>query len=204
MAAAVGEWVVPGMRLGSASDYEPGQGSYVRGAHLYASVVGVAEQRPGSARPSLHVVAPRPAPVHPAIGSRATARVTRITARHAAAEILCVGGAPVREAFSGIIRAQDVRAADIDSVCVGACFRPGDVVEAEVISLGDARSLYLSTAREELGVVYARSAAGAPMTAAGTDRMLCPLTRSYEQRKVAKAPEAQQEAQAQAQAQAPQ
>ena len=27
------------------------------------------------------------------------------------------------------------------------CFRPGDVVRAEVISLGDARSYYLSTAK---------------------------------------------------------
>ena len=36
------------------------------------------------------------------------------------------------------------------------CFRPGDVVRAEVLSLGDARSYYLSTAEPELGVVRAR------------------------------------------------
>ena len=41
-----------------------------------------------------------------------------------------------------------------------ACFRPGDLVRAEVIGLGDARSYYLSTAKNELGVVYAKSAAG--------------------------------------------
>lgn len=41
-----------------------------------------------------------------------------------------------------------------------ACFRPGDLVRAEVIGLGDARSYYLSTAKNDLGVVYAKSAAG--------------------------------------------
>ena len=41
------------------------------------------------------------------------------------------------------------------------CFRPGDVVLAEVISLGDARTYYLSVARNDLGVIYATSVAGA-------------------------------------------
>ncbi len=62
------------------------------------------------------------------------------------------------------------------------CFRPGDIVRAEVLSLGDARcaalavtfpryvgtlkgpcfvhrSYFLTTAKNELGVVYAKSAA---------------------------------------------
>ena len=34
-------------------------------------------------------------------------------------------------------------------------------MRAEVVSLGDARSYFLSTARNELGVVYARSVEGA-------------------------------------------
>jgi hypothetical protein len=52
------------------------------------------------------------------------------------------------------------------ALCCGAqvvmheCFRPGDVVRAEVLSLGDSRSFYLTTAKNELGVVYAKSLAG--------------------------------------------
>lgn len=34
-------------------------------------------------------------------------------------------------------------------------------MRASVVSLGDARSYYLSTAQNELGVVYAKSVAGA-------------------------------------------
>lgn len=40
------------------------------------------------------------------------------------------------------------------------CFRPGDVVRAKVLSLGDARSYYLTTAANSLGVVHAKSLAG--------------------------------------------
>jgi len=54
-----------------------------------------------------------------------------------------------------------VRATEVDKVELAACFRPGDLVRAEVASLGDARSYFLATARNELGVVYAKSVEGA-------------------------------------------
>lgn len=46
-------------------------------------------------------------------------------------------------------------------VQIQASFRPGDVVRAEVLSLGDARSYHLTTAKNHLGVVHAKSVAGA-------------------------------------------
>ena len=39
-------------------------------------------------------------------------------------------------------------------------FRPGDLVRAQVVSLGDSRSYFLSTARNDCGVVYAKSTSG--------------------------------------------
>jgi exosome complex component CSL4 len=63
-------------------------------------------------------------------------------------------------------------------------FRPGDVIHAEVISLGDARSYYLSTAKEELGVIMATSDAGATMVPVSWKEMQCPLTTLKEARKV--------------------
>ena len=53
-----------------------------------------------------------------------------------------------------------MRAAEIDKVQIASCFRPGDVVKAEVVSLGTSRDYYLSTAQNHLGVVYAKSLAG--------------------------------------------
>lgn len=39
-------------------------------------------------------------------------------------------------------------------------FRPGDLVRAQVVSLGDSRSYFLSTASNDCGVVYAKSTSG--------------------------------------------
>ncbi|XP_057801910.1 uncharacterized protein LOC131017191 [Salvia miltiorrhiza] len=84
-------------------------------------------------------------------------------AKMASADIVCVGPKSVREKFTGIIRQQDVRATEIDKVEMHSSFRPGDIVKALVLSLGDARAYYLSTAKNELGVVSAENVAGATM-----------------------------------------
>ena len=65
------------------------------------------------------------------------------------------------------------------------CFRPGDVVTAKVISLGDAQSYYLSTAEDTLGVVYAESEGGKELVPASWTEMVCAETGVKELRKVA-------------------
>lgn len=56
--------------------------------------------------------------------------------------------------------AANSRLTERDKIKMGECFRLGDIVKAKVLSLGDARSYYLSTAANELGVVYATSEDG--------------------------------------------
>ncbi|CAD6888757.1 unnamed protein product [Tilletia controversa] len=65
--------------------------------------------------------------------------------------------------FTGVIRAQDVRATEKDKIRLADCFRVGDIVRASVISLGDARSYFLSTAENRLGVIYAVSSSAPPI-----------------------------------------
>ena len=113
--------------------------------------------------------------------------MTKVNPRFATVDIVAVNGVPCREPFRGTIRSvcrnenvpasrswlnharvhdahahrvQDIRATEKDKVQVYRSFRPADVVLAEVISLGDARSYLLSTARNELGVIFAESEAG--------------------------------------------
>ena len=93
--------------------------------------------------------------------------------------ISVVDGIPLApgEEFTGVIRTQDVRATEKDRVKIGECFRGGDVVRGLVVSvtrslrvvanlflpkmsLGDARSYFITTARNDLGVVFATSEAG--------------------------------------------
>ncbi|MCO5576561.1 hypothetical protein L7F22_030373 [Adiantum nelumboides] len=112
--------------------------------------------------------------------------VGKVMAKSALVDIVCVGSRAVKEKFSGILRQQDVRATEIDKVEMYNCFRPGDIIKAEVLSLGDARSYVLTTAKNELGVVYATSVAGAKMVPVSWQEMMCPLTNQKEPRKVAK------------------
>lgn len=58
---------------------------------------------------------------------------------------------------------QDIRATEVDKTEVAKSLRPGDIIRARVISLGDSTQYFLSTAENELGVRWAKSAAGAIM-----------------------------------------
>jgi len=122
----------------------------------------------------------------PENGAIVTGRVTRINMRMATVEILCVGNKPVQSPLTGIIRARDVRAFDVDNVEIYKCFRPGDIVRAVVLSRGDARNYYLSTAKNELGVIAAVGRAGVLMVPISWEQMQCPITKAKEFRKVAK------------------
>ncbi len=216
---AAGAVVVPGQRVGHAEDNAAGEGTYVRGSHIYASVLGrrrllspaeAQRWREGlnageEALPPLNgedagksVVIVEKAGGRggfggggggwvPRAGDVVTGVVVRVTPRVAAVNIACVGRRALPETFSGIVRSQDVRATATEQVELYKAFRPGDVVRAEVLSLGDARSYFLSTGRNDLGVVSAtHSVSGAAMVPLSWNMMMCPKTNMTEPRKVAK------------------
>ncbi|XP_062144367.1 uncharacterized protein LOC133851802 [Alnus glutinosa] len=186
------EVVTPGEVLGKASDVKAGRGAYVAPHNnlVYASLTGfrrtVSPPPDQDQRPTVEVTHLKAHGVIPEPGSVVLARVTKVMAKMASADIMCVGPKSVREKFTGIIRQQDVRATEIDKVDMHLSFRAGDIVRALVLSLGDARAYYLSTARNELGVVSAESTTGATMVPISWTEMQCPLTAQIEHRKVAK------------------
>lgn len=97
------------------------------------------------------------------------------------------------EKFKGVIRSVDVRSVNRDQVNTWDCFQPGDIVRAEVISLGDGINYYLSTAKDYLGVVLARSfgdangmGSGKIMYALDWETMVVSETGNLEKRKCAK------------------
>lgn len=112
--------------------------------------------------------------------------MTKVNPRAATVKIVCVDDVPLGNDFPGLIRQLDVRQTQVDEVEIYKCFRPGDIVRAKVISLGDKKSYYLSTAQNELGVIFAKSVAGATMVPISWDLMQCPKTKMTEHRKVAK------------------
>ncbi|KAI5304932.1 hypothetical protein KEM56_005664 [Ascosphaera pollenicola] len=88
--------------------------------------------------------------------------------------------------FSATIRREDVRAVEKDKIVMEEMFRVGDIVRASVISLGDQSSYYCSTARNEFGVVMARSEEGNMMFPVSWREMRDAVTGRSELRKVAK------------------
>lgn len=88
--------------------------------------------------------------------------------------------------FQGLLRREDVRAVEKDRVVMDEMFRVGDIIRGIVISLGDQSFYYLSTARNDLGVVLARSAGGDMMFPASWREMRDCVTGVGEARKVAR------------------
>jgi len=122
----------------------------------------------------------------PEVNSTVLCRVTRITPRQATVAILVVGETVLDGEWQGLIRTQDVRATEKDKVKIFESFRPGDIVRAVVISLGDQSSYYLSTASNQLGVIMAMSEAGNAMYPVSWKEYKDPETGASESRKVAK------------------
>lgn len=191
-----GDTVTPGTRIGHTDTQLGGKGTYVRENRIYSSVVGTINMTPlentidnkGEAKELIEVILPnaKQETLVPQIGNMVLARVVKTTTQFAKLEIMCVEGKTLETEFPGMIRQQDVRATEVDKVVIYESFRPGDIVRAQVISLGDSRSYYLCTARNELGVVFATSMAGAPMIPISWKEMQCTKTNIREPRKVAK------------------
>jgi exosome complex component CSL4 len=152
-------------------------------AHVEILVVEAAG--PVTADPGVGVNGATPGVVPASIVSAsvgAAATDLAVTAATAAA----ISASDVGEGFGGIIRVQDVRITERDKVKILDSFRPGDIVRATVISLGDGTNYYLSTARNDLGVVFARSQSGDRMFPVDWQTMKAAHTGELELRKCAK------------------
>ena len=143
----------------------------------------------------------------PMVDSIVLARVTRVQNRQATVSILVVldeqqdnmdsilsssanpenlNSSDEQLRFQALIRKEDVRAVEKDRVDMHDMFRVGDIVRGAVISLGDQSFYYLTTARNDLGVVMARSEAGNMMFPVSWREMRDSVTGLCETRKVAR------------------
>ncbi|KAI9217894.1 hypothetical protein BC828DRAFT_390051 [Blastocladiella britannica] len=172
--------VVPGEALADTmAGPTLGAGVYSYAGRVFSTVVGRLDANDNT----ISVRGKTSAAAVPVIGSIVLGRVKRINSRMAVVAILVVGEAVVKEEFEAVIRVENVRATEIDKVKIPDCFRPGDIVRAEVISLGEQHSYILTTARNDLGVVMAQSQEGAMMRPVSWNEMQCTKTGAIEHRK---------------------
>ncbi|CEQ42632.1 SPOSA6832_04471 [Sporobolomyces salmonicolor] len=182
--------VIPGQPLAPSAPgaaLSPGPGTFVRGGQVYAARVGeLVREGDGGAEQVVTVKGKEDTQAIPEPNSIVIGTVSRITRQAATLSLLTVDGRPCRPDFAGVIRGQDVRQTAKDSVKMWSCFRPGDVVRAKVISLGDSRSYFLSTAANSLGVLFAVSGTtGEALEAVSWEEMRDPSSGAVEGRKVA-------------------
>lgn len=178
----------PGDRLFPEATHISGPGTYTKDSFVCAGAVGrvAVTSEPGQAKATVQVRRKGAQSLIPSQGDTVWCKVSKVNPRLAVVDILCVGSQALEAKYTGIVRAQDVRASEVDKVELQSCFRPGDLLRAEVISPGDSQSCYLSTAKNELGVILAKSLAGVPMVPISWQEMQCPQTKTVEKRKVAK------------------
>ncbi|KAJ2492192.1 hypothetical protein IWW37_001640 [Coemansia sp. RSA 2050] len=189
MSAAAPAIVTPGRRLGVAEEYESGTGTYLRNGVIYSSILGtrtISNEGSEDVKATVSVERSNTKFAIPVIGSEILGRVVRMNPRAASVAIMMVGSTPCQEDFQGVVRVQDIRATEKDLVQMIESFRPGDIIRAEVISLGDQRSYYLATVRNEHGVVFAQSTDGNSMVPISWEEMQDPKTLAVEKRKCAK------------------
>ncbi|KAL8664619.1 MAG: hypothetical protein Q9202_002889 [Teloschistes flavicans] len=137
----------------------------------------------------------------PRVGDTVVARVVRCLMRQVNVGILIVcdgtageekgggmggSGTVCAHEIQGVVRREDVRATEKEKVVLAEGFRVGDLVRAVVISVGDQSNYYLSTAKNELGVIMAKSENGNTMYPISWKEFKDPVTGETETRKVAK------------------
>ena len=199
---------LPGERLGTADEFRAGPGTFQMDKFIISSLVGYKKithnynsnnsnsndnnnnnnnnNEQHDTRPVIEVTHHKGRTVVPYVDAIVLVKITTVNPRMAKCTILCVNDITLQSDYSGLIRSRDVRATEKDKVEMYNCFRPGDVVKARVMSLGDSRSYYLTTASNELGVVFAKSDSGYSMVPLSWCQMQCVVTKVKENRKVAK------------------
>lgn len=190
--------VLPGQKIAQAdSNLQSGHGVYEKDGVFIASLPGTLIQ---SSENILSVQSSSSSSSHkklhnhqviPGIGQDIIGRIVKITSKYAGVDILAVDGElPLMEPIKGTIRTQDIVEVEEKEIPpVHLAFRPGDLVRARMIGIGDPSAGYLLSTgiTPHLGVIYGKSsAAGAPLLAYSWNEMICSHTGIKEKRKSAK------------------
>ena len=188
-----GDIVVPGDALGQEGSFSKGPGTCSRGGKLYSTLTGkVSIGKASTKTPEKPVMSVHRHPMVPGlrnvptIGSLTLCRVININERQAKVSMLSMRGVVLPEPLHGVVRREDVRAMEKDTVEIFLSFRPRDLIRARVVAYGEGLMYVLSTAEDELGVVAAKCECGENMVPVSWCEMQCAKTGDREKRKVAK------------------
>lgn len=112
-----------------------------------------------------------------------------ISSKLAKCSIFCIDDCVLPREFSATLRKEDMKDADYSKIVVWEYVKPGDIILARILGLGDIQTSYLlSIAEDELGVVNALGDNGERLVRSTLNKVKSPFSGYEEPRKVAYVP----------------
>jgi exosome complex component CSL4 len=145
-----GLFVVPGDRLGVIEEFTSGPGTYVEGGIIHSKITGCTLLDMLNKQVSVYPLVKTA--TFPQVGNIVTGMVSDVKSKNAILTISQVGDKPLSGFFKGMLHISGVSHAYVDNM-FNVC-KAGDIMRAKVISTEN-RSFFLSTADNDLGVIYA-------------------------------------------------
>jgi exosome complex component CSL4 len=174
-----GQFTAPGDRLGVIEEFMPGSGTYVEEGTIHSKTVGYTLLDMLNRKVSVYPLSQ--AVNVPKVGSIVIGQVSDTKSKTASLRIFQIGKKMLSGVFSGILYISDASASYVDSM-FDVC-KTGDIVKAKIISKAN-RTLHLSTAESDFGVVYAFCSQCGHMLSLKTRKMQCPQCGRIENRKI--------------------
>jgi exosome complex component CSL4 len=174
-----GLFVVPGDRLGVIEEFTSGPGTYVEGGTIHSKVTGRTLLDMLNKQVSVYPLA-KTATV-PQVGNIVTGMVSDVKSKNAILTIFQVGDKPLSGFFKGALHISGVSHGYVDNM-FNVC-KAGDIMKAKVISTAN-RSIFLSTADKDLGVVYALCSRCGHVLQPANRGMSCSNCGNFERRKL--------------------
>ena len=175
-----GLFVVPGDRLGVIEEFTSGPGTYVEDGIIHAQVTGRTLLDMLNRQVSVYPVVE--AATVPQVGSIVTGEATDVRNKNAVLRIFKVGDKKLSGFFKGALHISGVSHGYVDNMY--NVVKSGDIVRAKVISTAN-RSIFLSTADRDLGVLYAQCSMCGNVLKPANRGMGCSECGNFESRKLA-------------------
>uniref|UniRef100_A0A914XQL4 Exosome complex component N-terminal domain-containing protein n=1 Tax=Panagrolaimus superbus TaxID=310955 RepID=A0A914XQL4_9BILA len=190
---------IPGDKLFNVSDgYKAGFGTYQERGAIIASLYGfvcVSESKNSAdGKENEKTVEVQQSEegvkyIMPVIGTVVTARIVSITTKLAKCSIFCVQDCILPVEFSSTLRKEDMLESEYNKRGLWEYVKPGDIILARVLGMGDVQTSYLlSIAENELGVTTACGENGETMIPKDLHTVFSAKSGYEESRKVAQIP----------------
>lgn len=174
-----GQFTAPGDRLGVIEEFMPGSGTYVEEGTIHSKTIGYTLLDMMNRKVSVYPL--NQTANFPKVGSTVIGQVLDTQSKTAMIRIFQIGKKMLSGVFSGVLYISDAASSFVDTM-FDVC-KTGDIVKAKVVSKAN-RTFHLSTAENDLGVIYAFCSQCGHMLSLKGQKMQCPQCGKIEKRKI--------------------